>query len=1053
MRRLVRAASSASLLEEASRFVNEHSQRGELLIVAPTRGAADDFMRRYCGDAAGVHRFSVTQLVSQFTAAPMAERGLAPLNALGAEALAARAIHKLHKNPDELCYFRPVATSPGFARALARTLRELRLAGIDAAGTAPVAEAGRDLANLHRAYEELLAESRLADFPALLRLAAQALRAGAHRFSGLPLLLLDLPITSTLAAAFIRALVGKASHVLGVLVDGDELTARNLALAEEHLEPADDSSLQRLRTHLFLSTAPKFGAADDTVDLFSAAGESLECTEIARRIHRLAGEGIHFDNIGIVLRSPERYQPLLEEALHRAGIPCYFTRGSVRPDPAGRAFLALLACTLEGFPATRFAEYLSLGQTPPVEQPMVMAAGASGWIGTEDELLSREEYIPDAFDQPEPAPSPATPAAWEKLIVDAAVVGGRERWQRRLGGLQKQFELHMAAAEDEAHRVHTERQLQSLKNLQRLALPIIRQLDSLPKSAPWSQWLAQLSDLAQMTLQRPDSVLLALHELWPMGEVGPVTLEEVSLVLAERLRFLRRPPQKRRYGQVWIGSAEETRGQSFDVVFLPGLAEGIFPKKAFEDPLLLDEYRTQIDTALGLREDTVAEERLRLRAVAAAAGRRLVVSYPRMDVTQNRARVPSFYALEVLRAAEGKLSGLKQFESRAAAGSLTRLGWPAPADAQEAVDALEYDLAVLQDALKLPRGQARGRGRYLFHLNPHLGRSLRARYKRWEKEWSDSDGLLHSAPETHAILKMHRLTERSWSASSLQHFAACPYRFLLHGIHQLRPREVSVPLDEMDPLTRGSLFHAVLFELSQRAHTSDEFMTLADAVLDEVAARYEEDLAPAISRVWRTEVEDLRADLKGWLRRRNFDSSGWDFLHSEYAFGMSAQPGRDPASTPEPARVLDGILLRGSIDWIERRRDGEGLRITDHKTGRTPKEIPHHVRGGTVLQPLLYALAAEAKLGLPVKSTRLYYCTQRGGYTPVNVSVEGPARRDLQRALQIVDEAIGSGWLPVAPDRDQCVYCDYQIVCGPREEERSRRKIPDERLIQLRSIP
>src|SRR5581483_7882539 len=100
-------------------------------------------------------------------------------------------------------------------------------------------------------------------------------------------------------------------------------------------------------------------------DLFSAPGEGLEAVEIARRILRLAREGVAFDHVAILLRNPERYQPMVEEALRRARIPAYFSRGTARPDPAGRAFLALLGCAAEKCSASRFAEYLSLGQVPP----------------------------------------------------------------------------------------------------------------------------------------------------------------------------------------------------------------------------------------------------------------------------------------------------------------------------------------------------------------------------------------------------------------------------------------------------------------------------------------------------------------------------------------------------------------------------------------------------------------------------------------------------------------------------------------------------------------
>src|SRR5260370_27755646 len=66
------------------------------------------------------------------------------------------------------------------------------------------------------------------------------------------------------------------------------------------------------------------------------------------------------------------------------------------------------------------------------------------------------------------------------------------------------------------------------------------------------------------------------------------------------------------------------------------------------------------------------------------------------------------------------------------------------------------------------------------------------------------------------ILASHRLSERSYSPSTLQAFAACPYRFLLQGIFQFRAREAAVPLEQMDPLTRGALFHEVQFELFRK---------------------------------------------------------------------------------------------------------------------------------------------------------------------------------------------------------------------------------------------
>jgi hypothetical protein len=95
------------------------------------------------------------------------------------------------------------------------------------------------------------------------------------------------------------------------------------------------------------------------------------------------------------------------------------------------------------------------------------------------------------------------------------------------------------------------------------------------------------------------------------------------------------------------GTIEEARAHRFAVVFLPGLAEGIFPRRAYEDPLLLDHYRIKLEQPIARRDQLVARERLLLSVAAAAADTRLVVSYPRMDTAQSRPRVPSFYALKL----------------------------------------------------------------------------------------------------------------------------------------------------------------------------------------------------------------------------------------------------------------------------------------------------------------------------------------------------------------------------------------------------------------------
>ena len=218
-----------------------------------------------------------------------------------------------------------------------------------------------------------------------------------------------------------------------------------------------------------------------------------------------------------------------------------------------------------------------------------------------------------------------------------------------------------------------------------------------------------------------------------------------------------------------------------------------------------------------------------------------------------------------------------------------------------------------------------------------------------------------------------RLAARSYSPSALQHFAACPYRFLLHAIHRLRPREEKVALEQMDPLTRGALFHEAQFRLFRelraaqllpmRPPNAARIIEIADSVFDRVATENDEKLAPAIPRVWRSEIEDLRIDLRGWIQQvaaagRWLDPGAFRIRFRQ----IQGRVARPPQHRDEA--VLDGgVRLRGAIDLIEKHPVRGTLRITDHKTGKPPQDLPKYIGGGALLQPLAYAMAAESAVG------------------------------------------------------------------------------------------
>jgi len=318
------------------------------------------------------------------------------------------------------------------------------------------------------------------------------------------------------------------------------------------------------------------------------------------------------------------------------------------------------------------------------------------------------------------------------------------------------------------------------------------------------------------------------------------------------------------------------------------------------------------------------------------------------------------------------------------------------------------------------------------------------------------------------ILRSQLPSERSYSPTALQTFAACPYRFLLYAIHRIGPREELTSIEQLDPRTRGSLFHEVQFKLLIQARErgllpvhSDfetELMALVDACLSEVAETYRDKLSPAIPRIWTSEIEALRMDLRGWIRKLLDDNEDWTPVAFEYGFGLAPRADRDPASTEEEAVVLDRIRLRGSIDVVERDWKRRAIRVTDHKTGRPPARKDLVIGGGEILQPVLYALAAEANLAgeeETVVGGRLFYATQRGGFESLMVPLDERSRESAARVFELVEESLSSGFLPAAPRAGACRFCDYRSVCGPYEELRVsfKDKEPLEALEALRQLP
>ena len=806
--------------------------------------------------------------------------------------------------------------------------------------------------------------------------------------------------------------------------------------------------------------------------MLQAPGAAAEALEIARAFLREAGRGLPFDRMAVLLADSGEYAPALREAFDRAGIPAFFEAGAPPADRAGRAFLALLDCALDDLSADTFFGYLTLGEHRAAESPL-------------------REKFEDGNDDPDAADDPDDPFALlrlqEQLVVEAGVIGGLDRWRRRLERFAEKLAEQRKAASDEewtdSNAAEAARRERALARFRAEALPLLERLAALPKyggkddesrtgpeaenGAPkdtparqqppapsppdgrcWGEWAEILADLARAALRHPEAVLRCLEETAPMARVGPLTLAEVRAALGERLLDTGGGSSGDRYGRVFVAPIEAARGLSFPVVAIPGLSEGAVRGGLREDPILPDRRRRELDPGLPVANDRLEAARLRLATAVGAATERVLLSCSSLEVVEGRPLTPSYSLVEALRAGEGRTLTLEEIDERARRDSGVTPGLRAPQEPEAALDRPEFDLSLIGRALA-PGADAeagRGAGAYLLR-EERLATALRREWMRNHRGWQPADGFLAAGAEAKAALGRHRPTARSYSATGLEAFASCPYRFYLKNIARLRASERPERLVGLDPLTRGSLVHDVFFrlgrELRERDLTPLPAKRLAEAVeaLREVfapeAARFREETAPAIDRIWNDQLDGLLGDLRGFLEREA--DNGFRVVANELTFGMTPAGYADPGSRREPAILPGGLRLRGSIDAVEEKADGS-RRVTDYKTGQDSVRADDEKRvlfGGQALQPLLYAFAQEAVTGKPTASGRLYYTTLRGAYHQTVVETDtAEARTLLEQFVRLLDEAITAGRFPAAPNPEAryppCRYCDYLPVCGPR---------------------
>ena len=800
---------------------------------------------------------------------------------------------------------------------------------------------------------------------------------------------------------------------------------------------------------------PDDAAAGLAVDgIVSAPDVREEVRRAVRDMLQLARrEGVPFHRMAALYRYAEPYAAQLRLELRLAGLPIAGPEPATLQDTAaGRLLLGLLEALLEDFRRPQLMQWLaeaplraSLLQSNPFSPPesaMGMEADGRQDAASFDYERRRSN-----------APPSAELAHWEALSRKAGVIGGLEQWTGRVGNYRDDLRERIKAdsykeefsparsraMEEEAASAgrliafvqqlgqrHPAQELASRRpgreTAERRAAAETAERRAAPESAQQRaaddrhSW----ADFSAWALRLFRDYALP-EELWPEEGGHASAFKRVEEKLKELASLDAVQPDAgptfRQFRQavddalnvpagrsgvtgsgVFAANLSAALGMEFDAVWVLGMAEGAFPGRAAEDPLLPDAVRLQAgDGRLPLRRGAAAEER-RLYLAALAAGRRRFLSYARTGQTGRRAQHPAPWLLDAATELNGggrvSAEDLARPASDDAAEWLTLIQSPQSGldDAADgrAADAHEFDLAAVAEWRKsgyplrehplalsepAPVGANAGgdSGNGAGDSPAILGRALRLEDSRSQADLTEWDGLVE--PIAAASPRLSRALTRTVSPTRLERWAVCPYRFFLGDVLSLSALEPPDELLTISAMERGSLVHKILEEFIRESietgggekaaapWTPEQRGRLLDIAETEFQAAAERGVT-GHRILWEAAKDEMRRDLETFLDKDD-----------EWRLGQGVRPYQvewrfGEADTPVPLTLSDGSVVnfRGVIDRVDLSYGGGRVAVLDYKSGGIAaygNMDDDPLAQGARLQLPVYALAARSVLPLP----------------------------------------------------------------------------------------
>ena len=772
------------------------------------------------------------------------------------------------------------------------------------------------------------------------------------------------------------------------------------------------------------------------LEILAATGMLGEVRAIAERVKRLLIAGVAARNIRVAFRPLADYAPLVREVFSNAGIPfqCVASEPLIQ-QPLIKTLLSVLQLELEDWPFKRLYGLLNSGWFRPNwnEWSAQLTPRTIAKLLRQSKIPNGRTAIVAAFDA-------ARGLANLFVSEDAELAARYREIAQSASCIQRLSEL-----------LKPIRQKQNARNWAESLTGIARELGILPLPAT-----ADGIEVTEAWTSFQDLLFVAAGTEEMLGQGRrPLGLSEFVAEVSDLLQHQTMPTPLRRAGVVEILDAAQIRGLDVPFLFLGGLTESSFPQRGGDSFLYTEADRRELNAqglTLGHRTAQSQAEMLLFYSIVTRARQRLTLSYPAVSHDgQPLAPSPYLTAVRDLFAPHAvQQIRIEQLDPFPEVGNMLSLS--------------DLRVVATSEALQRRPGwfQALAAAKHFDQWNPvsSILAAVEMSVARFQtRGFTGFEGII-THPANVRYLEERFSPQQEFSATQLEGYATCPFRFWVSDV--LKLREVEAPDQFTDFGRRGDIVHDILRQLHTELKPTPDAIPadaaietfrklLSDRLSQELAGS---DLLAALIRIEQRFLEEWGheyADQWANYHETNRESSG-TFIQPtlfEVTFGTPHTSATAVESRPylTLGSAKSETRIRGRIDRIDVGEiSGQPVfNIIDYKTGRKPSTTAAQMTSGRSLQLVLYALATQrlnlvGSNSIPIQAG--YWCLRETGWTPINkapkVGANGPEpHADWLALVDVLDElvprlaaGIRAGHFPVYNTDPTCMsYCPYRTTC------------------------